>query len=130
MLSGTGVVLDPSDALGTILVFFDQSVTDGTLVGSGPGSSGPMRLAALRNMLESAGELLNNRSPEKACNRLLSALLRTDGVSPPPDFAAGTAASELATQIHNLRTSNGLRCAMWRPGSERRHPLRGDGSGA
>jgi hypothetical protein len=123
-LSGEGVAHAPSDTLKAILGFFDASVGDETLVGSGPGSSGPMRLAALRNMLESAGELLNNRSPEKACNRLLSALLRTDGVSPPPDFAAGTAASELATQIHDLRTSNGLRCAMWRPGSDRPHPLR------
>ena len=34
-MSGTGVTLDPSDALGTILEFFDQSVMDGTLVGSG-----------------------------------------------------------------------------------------------
>ncbi|MCH7778656.1 MAG: choice-of-anchor D domain-containing protein [Gemmatimonadetes bacterium] len=59
MLSGTGVVLDPSDALGTILVFFDQSVTDGTLVGSGPGGSGAMRLTALRNMLLAAGDLID-----------------------------------------------------------------------
>lgn len=107
MLSGTGVVLDPSDALGTILVFFDQSVTDGTLVGSGPGGSGAMRLTALRNMLEAAGDLIDVGQAEKACNQLLDAYLRTDGVFPPPDFVAGTAAPELATQIQDLRTSMG-----------------------
>jgi hypothetical protein len=116
-LSGAGVARAPSDSLKTILGFFDASVGDGTLIGSGPGSSGPKRLSALRNMLESAGELLNNRSPENACNQLLGALLRTDGAAPPPDFVAGTAASELATQIYDLRKSDGLRCGVGRPGS-------------
>jgi hypothetical protein len=107
MLSGTGVTLDPSDTLGTILVFFDASVTAGTLVGSGPGGSGPMRLSALRNMLEAAGDLIDAGQAEKACNQLLDALLRTDGTSPPPEFVAGTAAPQLATQIQDLRTSMG-----------------------
>lgn len=99
------MVLDPSDALGTILDFFDQSVIDGTLVGSGPGASGPGRLAALRNMLEAAGDLLDADLVEDACNQLLDALLRADGTFPPPDFVAGTAVPELATQIQALRTT-------------------------
>jgi hypothetical protein len=107
VLTGEGVTLDPSDALGTILEFFDQSVIDGTLVGNGPGASGPRRLAALRNKLEAAGDLIDAGHTEKACNQLLDALLRTDGVFPPPDFAAGPAAPELATQIQDLRTSMG-----------------------
>jgi hypothetical protein len=107
MLSGTGVTLDPSDTLGTILVFFDASVTAGTLVGSGPGGSGPGRLTALRNMLEAAGDLIDAGQAEKACNQLLDAVLRIDGVSPPPDFVAGTAVPELATQVQTLRTSMG-----------------------
>jgi hypothetical protein len=107
LLSGTGVTLDPSDALGTILVFFDASVIAGTLVGSGPGSSGPERLSALRNTLEAAGDLIDGGQIGKACNQLLDALLRTDGVFPPPDFVAGTAVPMLASQIQTLRASLG-----------------------
>ena len=105
VLSGNGVVFDPSDALGTILEFFDQSVMDVTLVGSGPGASGARRLAALRNKLEAAGDLLDEGEIEDACNQLLDAFLRTDGVFPPPNFASGPAAPDLATQIQNLRTT-------------------------
>ena len=43
----------------------------------------------------------------RACNQLLDALLRTDGFFLPPDFVAGTAAPELATQIRDLRTTLG-----------------------
>jgi hypothetical protein len=105
VLSGEGVLLDPSDALGTILDFFDASVLDGTLVGNGPGGSAQKRLNALRNKLEAAGDLIDAGRINKACNKLLDAYLRTDGVFPPPDFVAGPAAPELATQIQALRTS-------------------------
>jgi len=106
-LTGEGVTVDPTDTLGTILIFFDQAVADGTLVGNGPGASGPKRLAALRNKLEAAGDLLDKGLIQDACNQLLDAYLRADGVFPPPDFVAGTAAPELATQIQDLRTSLG-----------------------
>jgi hypothetical protein len=111
MLGGEGVLLDPSDILGTILDFFDASVLDGTLVGNGPGPWAEKRLNALRNKLEAAGDLIDAGRVIRACNKLLDAYLRTDGVWLPPDFAAGPAAPELATQIQALRATLG--CEVW-----------------
>ena len=101
------MVADLSDQLGTILDFLDASVAAGTLIGNGAGASGAKRLAALRNMLEAAGDLINSGYAVKACNQLLDALLRTDGVFPPPDFVSGTATSELVAQIRSLRAALG-----------------------
>jgi hypothetical protein len=84
LLEGTGVVVDPTDDLADILSFFDQSVLDGTLVGSGPGASGENRLNALRNKLEAAGDILDKGLTTQACNILLDAFFRSDGVFPPP----------------------------------------------
>ena len=110
VLSGTGVPLDPSDALGTILEFFDQFVMDGTLVGSGPGRSAPGRLGALRNMLEAAGELLDAGLTEDACSQLLDALLRTDGVFEAARIRHGSSGSRAGDADPDLRTMLG--CAV------------------
>ena len=94
----------PLEQIANILEFFDQSVSDGTLVGNGPGNSARGRLNALRNMIEAAGNLIVNEDIEGACQQLQDAFNRTDGQFPPPDFVAGDAASELAILIQNLRS--------------------------
>lgn len=89
----------------TILEFFDTSVDGGTLFGVGPGRSALGRQGALLNMLESAGALVDADLIDDACVQLLDAQNRTDGLFPPPDFVAGSAAPELAELIDDYRFS-------------------------
>ena len=65
------------------------------------------RLNALRNMLEAAGNYIEQGSMRKACQQLLDAYHRTDGQSKPPDFVTGDAASHLANLIQGLVDSLG-----------------------
>jgi len=90
-----------------VLAFFDSSAAAGTLTGSGPGNSGESRLRALRNMLESAANLIGSGDTADAILQLHDAYLRTDGLSPPPDFVTGPAAPELASLIQQLIASLG-----------------------
>lgn len=90
-----------------ILTFFDDSVADGTLVGSGPGNSAKGRLGALRNMIEAAGDLINQGCITEACLQLQNAYDRVDGQPKPPDFASGSAVAELANMIQQLINSLG-----------------------
>ena len=96
-LSGHGVPFDEQAM--ELLDLFDSL----GLVGAGQGKSGPRRLAALRNMIEAAGDLIDGGLFDDACDQLLDALHRTDGEFPPPDFVEeGQAASELAAGIEDL----------------------------
>jgi Tol biopolymer transport system component len=108
-LHGTGVSVapPPQQQIADILAFFDASVTAGTLTGSGNGNSANGRRNALRNMIEAAGDLIQQGRLGDGCLQLADALNRTDGDPSPPDFVAGTAASELAQRIQALRASLG-----------------------
>lgn len=108
-LSGYGVWVEPppGDQIAAILDFYDASVGDGTLAGDGPGNSASGRLKALRNMIEAAGDFIEEGQIAEACQQLLDALRRTDGEPRPPDFVTGPAATELACQIQALRSSLG-----------------------
>jgi hypothetical protein len=110
-LSGLGVqaVTPPLQQIADILAFIDTSAANGGLVGSGPGNSGPGRLNALKNMIKAAGDLIHNGFFGEACDQLLDAYHRTDGVPKPPDFVMGPAATDLASRIQDLRTSLGCR---------------------
>lgn len=108
-LSGEGVEVElpPSEQIATILDFVDTAVTEGTLVGQGPGGSAQGRLNALQNMIKAAGDLIEDGLIDEACQQLLNAFNRTDGSPRPPDFVEGSTASELATLIQDLRTDLG-----------------------
>lgn len=107
-LSGTGVPAPtPSELVGDLLAFFAASVADGSLAGSGPGGSAAGRLNALKNMIKAAGDLITQGQYARACQQLLDAYQRVDGMSPPPDFAAGPAAAEVRARIGALRASLG-----------------------
>ena len=109
LLSGTGVSVapPPHEQIADILAFFDASVSDGTLVGSGNGNSANGRRGALRNMLRAAGDLIRQGRIADACQQLADAANRTDGAPQPPDFVAGTAAAELLQRIQTLRSTLG-----------------------
>jgi hypothetical protein len=110
-LSGVGVAVGPPPpvAVADILAFFDASVADGTLFGSGPGNSADGRRRALRNMIEAAGEMIDGGLIDDACQQLLDTYRRTDGLPRPPEFVAGPAAPTLAAMILDLM-SGGLGC--------------------
>lgn len=99
------IIISPAQQIAEILDFFDLSVYGGTLQGNGPGKSAGNRLGALRNMIESAGDLIEDDFLEEACLQLIAAYRKTDGLYPPespPDFVMGDAAPELASMIMNL----------------------------
>jgi beta propeller repeat protein len=108
-LSGTGVSVapPPQQQIAEILAFFDASVAAGTLVGSGNGNSASGRRKALRNMIEAAGDLIQQGRIEDACRQLADAANRTDGAERPPDFVEGPAAAELRVRIELLRSTLG-----------------------
>ena len=108
-LSGIGVSQEPppSEQIQDILGFIDDSVTEGTLEGDGPGNSAGNRLNALKNMIESAGDLVDASDTSQACQQLLDAYKKCDGELKPPDFVTGSAAEELAGMIQALRASLG-----------------------
>lgn len=99
-----------------ILAFFDNSMEVGTLVGEGPGKSGRHRQEALRNMLASAGNLLDQGADDDACDQLFDAFERTDDRFPPPDFVSGDAAVGLSDLILTLRIEIGCDIAILAPG--------------
>lgn len=85
-----------------LLEYFDQSVVDGALKGSGPGRSKRGRLGALRNKIRSAGDMIADGDIEGAIDQLWNAYERTDGEPQPPDFASGYGAFSLSVMIEEL----------------------------
>jgi len=108
-LRGQGVLQDvpPAGQIANILDFINEGVDAGTLFGEGPGNSGDSRLGALQNLIEAAGELIEDNMLQEACNLLLQALRRVDGSPRPPDFIDGDARGELAELIEALRADLG-----------------------
>ena len=103
-LSGKGVESEPppEQVIQDILDFIDDSVSAGDLSGSGPGNSASGRLNALVNMVESAGDLIEEGDYETAFDQLETVYKKCDGETPPPDFVEGDAREELAGMILDL----------------------------
>lgn len=108
-LSGIGVQEEPppEEQVQEILDFIDESVEAGTLEGSGAGNSADRRLNALINMIEAAGDLIEQGRYEEACDQLWAAYRRCDGDPRPPDFVEGEAREQLAAMILALIESLG-----------------------
>jgi uncharacterized delta-60 repeat protein len=103
-LGGVGVVVEipPEQQIQDILDFFDQSVSDGTLVGYGPGPCSARRLRALRCMIKSAGVLIKCEYYGWATMILRAVDKKTDGEPRPPDFVAGEAVPTLNQMVKDL----------------------------
>jgi HYDIN/CFA65/VesB family protein len=106
---GEGVQLQvpPSQQIDRILTFFDTSAAAGTLDGAGAGNSADGRLKALRNMIEAAGDFIDDGDTGAACDQLRNVLNRIDGNPRPPDFVIGAAGPELRSRALALRTELG-----------------------
>lgn len=90
-----------------ILTFFDESVSDKTLIGYGHGNSANGRLSALRNMLETVSDLIDIGDIDGACVHLDIASDKCDGNTPPPDFVTGDSATTLHDMILDLMAELG-----------------------
>ena len=103
-LSGVGgVAIPPGQQIQNILDFFDQSVSDETLLGYGPGNSSEKRLNALRNMINAAGDLMiNAECYAQVIEQLESINKKTDGEKRPPDFVVGEAVPILNQMVKDL----------------------------
>jgi hypothetical protein len=122
-LSGTGVITTQEITIEGILVFFDTCVADGSLIGYVPDKSDKKRSAdkitkgnesdklaenrlnALRNMIETAGVLIDSGKIDEACGQLEAAYKKMDGLNTPgssSDFVEGSAVSLLAHDVQTL----------------------------
>ena len=82
---------------------FDGLVEAGELTGTGPGKSAANRLNAMRNKMTAIDALFAEGDVDGACEELSSALLKTDGQSPPPDLVQGPGAAALAAAIEEAQ---------------------------
>ena len=99
--------VSPLEQVDGTLRVIDYAIENGTLEGSGPGTSSNGRLGSLINMIENAGALFDNGFTSRACMQLRSAQQKTDGQTPPPDFVTGPAAAELEQLIQDMLDSMG-----------------------
>lgn len=97
----------PGGLMADLLAFFDAAVADGSLTGSGSGSSAPHRLKAFRNMLQASSDLIEAHAYDLACTQLQDALNHSDGLAPPPDFVDGTGRGDLAAGIVEVMSALG-----------------------
>ena len=111
-LDGTGVpvTIPPSEQIADILTVIEDGLTDGDIKPEGEGKSGSGRLGAFINMIGAAGDLVTGGQIAEACQQLLDAYRKTDGLSgrgEPPDFISGPDAQVVAGLIQDLRTDLG-----------------------
>jgi len=105
-------VPDLTDAIALmheLLVFFDESIADGTLQGTGVYPVSANRERILRHMLEVVLARIEGGQLTAACAQLDNAYVRTDGVRPQPDFVQGPASDDLADRI--ISVVSALGCA-------------------
>jgi hypothetical protein len=102
--TGIGVEPPPPVTIQGILDLFD----DPELCGNGPGNSAEGRKGALKNMIEAAGDLIEEGSTGEACQQLVDAYGRTDGLPRPPEFVGCAGAPVLAGMLIDLMA--GLGC--------------------
>jgi len=111
-LNGMGTAMEdpPSVQIANIIMEIGDGINMGTITPEGPGNSGPGRVGALINMIEASDDLIADGLIAEACQQLLDAYKRTDGLSGkgnPPDFISGPNAALIASLIQDLRTDLG-----------------------
>ena len=96
------------NTIDAILLFFDQSVADGTLEGVGKNPwLAKLRLHHMRKMLETVKELIEQDKIGWACHILKLSYLRCDGKIIPFDYVTGDAVTELNDMISELMAELG-----------------------
>ncbi len=107
--TGWGVMAeDPSQAVSGLQAFIDNAIENEMIAGEGPGNSADNRVNALKNMIESAGDLIDEGSIQDACEQLNSIYKKVDGMPKPPDFISGDAVPGVAAGV--LEIMSDLSC--------------------
>ena len=98
----------PEPTINSILLFFDESVSNGTLngVGKNPWLAN-LRQYLMKEMLIIAKELIDQEKTDWACFTLKRASVRCDSDTPPPDFVQGESVSELYDMVLDLMAELG-----------------------
>ncbi len=106
---GRGVLVEePSQAVSGLLTFIDDAIGNEMISGEGPGKSADNRVNALKNMLESAGDLIDEGLMQDTCEQLNSIYKKVDGMPKPPDFISGEAVPGVAAGV--LEIMSDLSC--------------------
>lgn len=87
----------------TLLDFFNQSVANDTLSGTGTGVAAQIRLTLFGIILYSAQRHLNDGQTEIACWLLETAVKACDQSPTPPDLVTGPAAQQLSKMLVDLK---------------------------
>lgn len=96
----------------------DSAAEAGTLMGVGPGDSGPGRLQALRSVVASVRVGAPGERHLAFCTKVGWAMQRLDGNPVPPDFAEGPAVPEITALLASLRRQLGCDVVTWRFSAE------------
>jgi hypothetical protein len=103
-------ILGGDVSIENIISFFDASVADQTLLGTGPGASADGRRNAYRNMLTKSKYLIDHGILYQAYDQLMDAQLKADDNPNPPDFLAGSSVETLFRKISGLSYKLKLPC--------------------
>jgi len=90
-------------SVGGILTFFDVSVADGTLEGTGSGWMAVSHLQSMRSTIEDASGCIDRGAITPACWLLNRAYTLCDSEPYPGDYVQGPAVTDLAAMINKLR---------------------------
>jgi len=94
------VTLSVDQKVDDILDFFDESVADGTLTGTGKNEKQALnQLKKFCKLFEKACDLIKDGKTNKAMKELEKVYERVDGKPTPSDIVEGEAADQLARQI-------------------------------
>ena len=102
---GTGGETTPPEQIAEINDFVITSVDDGTLIGTGSGSSARNRLRTFAKKLQKVESLIEQEFFSEACALSKSVYKHCDGLDHPKDFVDGVATPELAAKIEELITA-------------------------
>jgi len=97
-LTAGDIVIFGIDSIDDVIGDFDAGVAAGDLVAVG----GQGNLSAFRNKLTNIAKWLESGNTGAACIALLEAQQRSDGLTPPKDWVAGSAVEQPADSISNL----------------------------
>jgi len=111
---GVLTLLSPSTQAANIMVFFDESVEQGTLQWAPPGNGHPPSFARpfqkiMRSMIEAAAKSIEQGKYEQACSQLNKIKKYFDGQNNPPENITGPAAQQMVGKLQLLMQTLGCK---------------------
>jgi hypothetical protein len=103
-LQGVGVDVEPTpdEMMDAILLYYVESVADGTIYGLGAGQAPAAHVRIFLGILDAADDLIVAGDYEAACDQLGHADDKSDGLDSPPDFLGGPGVGPLNSMLGEL----------------------------